>query len=86
MAFLVLSATVYVISAFGLYQLYAASSPELVPSVKSASVIGCCMTLTIVISIVALASGRGVITDTAFLVCGLSQDSFILNDIDDSCD
>ncbi|KAF8931372.1 hypothetical protein CPC16_002980 [Podila verticillata] len=66
-AFLVLSALVYVISGFGLYQLYAASSPELVPSVRSASVIGCCMTLTIVLSIIALVSGRGVITDTAFL-------------------
>ncbi|KAF9173701.1 hypothetical protein BGX20_002394 [Mortierella sp. AD010] len=65
--FLILSASVYVISGFGLYQLYAASSPDLVPSVKSASVIGCCMTLTVVVSIIALVSGRGVITDTAFL-------------------
>ncbi|KAG0346260.1 hypothetical protein BG004_002062 [Podila humilis] len=66
-AFLVLSALIYVISGFGLYHLYAASSPELVPSVRSASVIGCCMTLTIVLSMIALVSGRGVITDTAFL-------------------
>ncbi|KAG0047268.1 hypothetical protein BGZ83_007655 [Gryganskiella cystojenkinii] len=76
-AFLVLSATVYVISAVGLYQLYAASSPELVPSVKSASVIGCCMTLTIVISIIALASGRGVITDTAFLFAYMVMSMYI---------
>ncbi|KAG0287111.1 hypothetical protein BGZ98_004803, partial [Dissophora globulifera] len=76
-AFLVLSASVYVISGFGLYQLYAASSPELVPSVKSASVIGCCMTLTIVISIIALVSGRGVITDTAFLFAYMVMSMYI---------
>ncbi|KAF8928040.1 hypothetical protein BGZ58_009933 [Dissophora ornata] len=76
-AFLVLSASVYVIAGFGLYQLYAASSPELVPSVKSASVIGCCMTLTIVISIIALVSGRGVITDTAFLFAYMVMSMYI---------
>jgi len=68
MGLLVFSATVYVIGGFGLYQLYAASSPELVPSVRSASLIGCCITLTVVISIIALVSSRSVITDTAFLV------------------
>ncbi|KAG0263887.1 hypothetical protein BG011_007841 [Mortierella polycephala] len=76
-AFLVLSASVYVISGYGLYQLYAASSPELVPSVISASVIGCCMTLTIVLSIVALVSGRGVITDTAFLFAYMVMSMYI---------
>ncbi|KAF9192643.1 hypothetical protein BGZ50_008350 [Haplosporangium sp. Z 11] len=76
-AFLVLSASVYVISGYGLYQLYAASSPELVPSVKSASVIGCCMTLTIILSIVALVSGRGVITDTAFLFAYMVMSMYI---------
>ncbi|KAF9915248.1 hypothetical protein BX616_006572 [Lobosporangium transversale] len=76
-AFLVLSASVYVISGFGLYHLYAASSPELVPSVKSASVIGCCMTLTIVLSIIALVSGRGVITDTAFLFAYMVMSMYI---------
>jgi hypothetical protein len=34
----------------------------------SASIIGCCITLTVIISIVALVSSRVVITDTAFLV------------------
>ncbi|KAI1318585.1 hypothetical protein EDD11_006276 [Mortierella claussenii] len=76
-AFLILSASVYVISGFGLYQLYAASSPELVPSVKSASVIGCCMTLTVVLSIIALVSGRGVITDTAFLFAYMVMSMYI---------
>ncbi|KAF9202224.1 hypothetical protein BGZ49_007583 [Haplosporangium sp. Z 27] len=74
--FLILSASVYVISGFGLYQVYAASSPDLVPSVKSASVIGCCMTLTIVLSIIALVSGRGVITDTAFLANSIQRFTF----------
>ncbi|KAF9570084.1 hypothetical protein BGW38_008780, partial [Lunasporangiospora selenospora] len=76
-AFLIMSASVYVISGFGLYQLYAASSPELVPSVKSASVIGCCMTLTVVLSIIALVSGRGVITDTAFLFAYIVMSMYI---------
>ncbi|KAF8943386.1 hypothetical protein BGZ47_005480 [Haplosporangium gracile] len=75
--FLVLSASVYVIAGFGLYQLYAASAPELVPSVRSASVIGCCMTLTIVLSIIALVSGRGVITDTAFLFAYMVMSMYI---------
>ncbi|KAG0282569.1 hypothetical protein BGZ96_000351 [Linnemannia gamsii] len=75
--FLVLSASVYVIAGFGLYQLYAASAPELVPSVRSASVIGCCMTLTIVLSVIALVSGRGVITDTAFLFAYMVMSMYI---------
>ncbi|KAF9926750.1 hypothetical protein BGZ65_007158 [Modicella reniformis] len=76
-AFLVLSATIYVISGFGLYHLYAASSPELVPSVRSASIIGCCMTLTVVLSIIALVSQRGVITDTAFLFAYMVMTMYI---------
>ncbi|KAG0380810.1 hypothetical protein BGX24_004657 [Mortierella sp. AD032] len=75
--FLVLSASVYVVAGFGLYQLYAASAPELVPSVRSASVIGCCMTLTIVLSIIALVSGRGVITDAAFLFAYMVMSMYI---------
>ncbi|KAF9432041.1 hypothetical protein BGZ76_011330 [Entomortierella beljakovae] len=75
--FLILSASVYVTAGFGLYQLYAASSPELIPSVRSASVIGCCMTLTIVLSIIALVSGRGVITDTAFLFAYMVMTMYI---------
>ncbi|KAF9109172.1 hypothetical protein BGX27_007921 [Mortierella sp. AM989] len=75
--FLIVSAFIYVISGLGLYQLYAASSPELVPSVKSASVIGCCMTLTAVLSIIALVSGRGVITDTAFLFAYMVMSMYI---------
>ncbi|KAF9907662.1 hypothetical protein EC991_010694 [Linnemannia zychae] len=75
--FLVLSASVYVVAGFGLYQLYSASAPELVPSVRSASVIGCCMTLTIVLSVVALVSGRGVITDTAFLFAYMVMSMYI---------
>ncbi|KAG0365523.1 hypothetical protein BGZ54_006454 [Gamsiella multidivaricata] len=77
MGFLIFSALVYVVSGFGLYQLYAASSPDLVPSVKSASVIGCCMTLTVVVSIIALVSGRGVITDTAFLFAYMVMSMYV---------
>ncbi|KAF9918355.1 hypothetical protein FBU30_000267 [Linnemannia zychae] len=75
--FLVLSASVYVVAGFGLYQLYVASAPELVPSIRSASIIGCCMTLTIVLSIIALVSGRGVITDTAFLFAYMVMSMYI---------
>ncbi|KAF9356005.1 hypothetical protein BGX34_010160 [Mortierella sp. NVP85] len=77
MGLLVFSATVYVIGGFGLYQLYAASSPELVPSVRSASLIGCCITLTMVISIIALVSSRSVITDTAFLFAYMVMTMYI---------
>ncbi|KAG0229494.1 hypothetical protein BGX31_006173 [Mortierella sp. GBA43] len=75
--FLVLSATVYVIAGFGLYQLYSASSPELAPSVMSASIIGCCITLTVIISIIALVSSRVVITDTAFLFAYMVMTMYI---------
>ncbi|KAF9285992.1 hypothetical protein BGZ68_003341 [Mortierella alpina] len=76
-AFLIFSALVYVISGFGLYRLYAPSAPELVPSAKSASVIGCCMTLTIILSIIAIASRRGKITDTSLLFAYMVMSMYI---------
>ncbi|KAF9986950.1 hypothetical protein BGZ75_001230 [Mortierella antarctica] len=76
-AFLVFSALVYVISGFGLYRLYAPSTPELVPSAKSASVIGCCMTLTVILSIIAIASRRGKITDTSLLFAYMVMSMYI---------
>ncbi|KAF9956957.1 hypothetical protein BGZ72_002327 [Mortierella alpina] len=76
-AFLIFSALVYVVSGFGLYRLYAPSAPELVPSAKSASVIGCCMTLTIILSIIAIASRRGKITDTSLLFAYMVMSMYI---------
>ncbi|KAG0204201.1 hypothetical protein BGX28_003776 [Mortierella sp. GBA30] len=76
-AFLIFSALVYVISGFGLYRLYAPSAPELAPSAKSASIIGCCMTLTIILSIIAIVSQRGTITDTSLLFAYMVMSMYI---------